>query len=269
MLRLEDLTKKFGDTIAVDGVTLSIDAGGFVGIIGRSGAGKSTLLRMINRLVEPTSGHVRYGEIEVTQLKGRALNDWRARAAMVFQQFNLVGRLDVLTNVVLGRLNHAQFVPSMLALWSDDDKAIALSALERLGIANLAAQCAGSLSGGQQQRVALARALAQEPDLLLADEPIASLDPRNTKIVMDALRRLNREFGITVICNLHSVDLARAYCDRLIGMAWGRVVFDGPPADLTTTVTRDLYGFEATDVLEGENLGHERIQGGNVLASVP
>ena len=249
-LQLEHLTKHFAGKAAVDGVDLSIAGGAFVGIIGRSGAGKSTLLRMVNRLVDPTSGCVRHGSMEVTALHGRALHAWRGRAAMVFQQFNLVGRLDVLTNVVLGRLNHASFLRSMLGIWSDQDKAIALAALEQFDIANLAAQRADSLSGGQQQRVALARALAQEPDLILADEPIASLDPRNTRIVMDALRRLNRDFGITVLCNLHSVELARAYCDRLIGMSAGRVVFDGPPSALTESLVRGLYGLEAEDVVD-------------------
>ncbi len=249
-LHLEGLTRRFGNTVAVDSVTLSVESGSFVGIIGRSGAGKSTLLRMINRLVDPSAGRIRHGAIDVTNLRGRDLHAWRARAAMVFQQFNLVGRLDALTNVVLGRLNHAPFARSMLGIWSDQDKAIALAALEQFDIANLAAQRADSLSGGQQQRVALARALAQEPDLILADEPIASLDPRNTLIVMDALRRLNRDFGITVLCNLHSVELARSYSDRLIGMSAGRVVFDGPPGQLTEDLVRILYGLEIGDVIE-------------------
>ncbi len=247
-LELQALTRRFGDKTAVDAVTLSIAPGSFVGIIGRSGAGKSTLLRMINRLVRPSAGSIRFGGTEVTSLKGRELHRWRARAAMVFQQFNLVGRLDVLTNVVLGRLNGAPLARSLLGWWSEEDKAIALAALEQFDIANLAAQRADSLSGGQQQRVALARALAQEPELILADEPIASLDPRNTRIVMDALARLNREFGITVLCNLHSVDVAREYCGRLVGMHAGRVIFDGPPAALTEAIVRELYGFEADEV---------------------
>jgi phosphonate transport system ATP-binding protein len=163
---------------------------------------------------------------------------------MIFQQFNLVGRLDVLTNVLVGRMNRVSTLRSVLQLWSEDDVALALSALEQLDIAGLASQRADSLSGGQQQRVAIARALVQEPELILADEPIASLDPRNTRVVMDALQRINRHHGITVLCNLHSLDLARGYCDRLIGMAAGRVVFDGAPAELTDAVARDLYGIE-------------------------
>jgi phosphonate transport system ATP-binding protein len=247
MLQIEGLTRRYGSKTAVDNVSIGIESGRFIGVIGRSGAGKSTLLRMVNRLETPTSGRIRFGEIEVTQLKGAALAAWRARCAMIFQQFNLVGRLDVLTNVLVGRLNHVSTLRSVLQLWSESDLALALSALEQLDIAALAAQRAESLSGGQQQRVAIARALVQEPDIILADEPIASLDPRNTRIVMDALRRINRHHGITVLCNLHSLDVARAYCDRLIGMANGRVAFDGAPAELTDAAAHGLYGIEAQE----------------------
>jgi phosphonate transport system ATP-binding protein len=247
MLQIEGLTRRYGSKTAVDNVSIGIESGRFIGVIGRSGAGKSTLLRMVNRLETPTSGRIRFGEIEVTRLKGAALAAWRARCAMIFQQFNLVGRLDVLTNVLVGRLNHVSTLRSVLQLWSESDLALALSALEQLDIAALAAQRAESLSGGQQQRVAIARALVQEPDIILADEPIASLDPRNTRIVMDALRRINRHHGITVLCNLHSLDVARAYCDRLIGMANGRVAFDGAPAELTDAAAHGLYGIEAQE----------------------
>ncbi len=251
MLVLDGVSRKFSDKLAVDGVTLSVAPGSFVGVIGRSGAGKSTLLRMINRLVDPTDGAIRFGDRDVTRLKGAELDAWRARCAMIFQQFNLIGRLDVLTNVLMGRLNHVPTSRALLRLWSAEDRAIALSALEMFGIADLASKRADQLSGGQQQRVAIARALVQEPQILLADEPIASLDPRNTKIVMDALLRINRHFGITVLCNLHSLDLARGYCDRLVGMAAGRVVFDGLPSALTDDVARELYGLEAGEVMDG------------------
>jgi phosphonate transport system ATP-binding protein len=250
MLRLDGLTKSFGSKTAVDAVSLDIPKGQFVGVIGRSGAGKSTLLRMINRLATPTSGRIIADGSDVTMLRGQALRDWRQSNAMIFQQFNLVGRLDVLTNVLLGRLNHISTARSVVRLWSREDRAIALSALEQLDIANLAAQRADTLSGGQQQRVAIARALVQEPVLVLADEPIASLDPRNTKVVMDALLRINKHFGITVICNLHSLDTARVYSDRLVGMAQGRVVFDGKPSMLTDATARELYGLEADDVMD-------------------
>jgi len=161
---------------------------------------------------------------------------------MVFQQFNLIGRLDVLTNVLMGRLASVPPWRATLSWWPDADKAVALSALEQFDIAHLAAQRADHVSGGQQQRVAIARALVQEPDLILADEPTASLDPHNTRLVMDALQRINRHFGITVICNLHSLDVARAYCDRLIGMAAGKIVFDDAAAALTDDRACTIYG---------------------------
>ena len=169
---------------------------------------------------------------------------------MIFQQFNLVGQLDVLNNVLIGRLHGMPTARALLRWWRPSDVAVALSALEQFDIAPLASQRADSLSGGQQQRVAIARALVQRPSLILADEPIASLDPRNTKIVMDALQRINRHYGITVLCNLHSVDLARSYCDRLVGMAQGRVAFDGPASAFTSVAARDLYGLEADEVLD-------------------
>jgi phosphonate transport system ATP-binding protein len=249
MLELHNLSRRFGTKIAVDDVSLSIEPGSFVGVIGRSGAGKSTLLRMINRLQEPSSGQIRWQGREITGLRGAELRAWRTACAMVFQQFNIVGRLDVLTNVLMGRLHYTSLSRSLLKLWSAEDRAIAISALEQFDIANLAAQRAETLSGGQQQRVAIARALVQEPQLVLADEPIASLDPRNTKVVMDALLRLNKHFGITVICNLHDLDIAKDYCGRLIGMAQGRVVFDGAPEALTESAARDLYGLEASEAM--------------------
>jgi len=249
MLEIKNVNRVFGEKRAVDDVSLSIEKGGFVGIIGRSGAGKSTLLRMINRLQDVSSGTISWNGKDVTKLKGQDLRDWRASCAMVFQQFNIVGRLDVMTNVLMGRLNHTTSVRSLLKLWTPEDRAIAVSALEQFDITALAGQRAESLSGGQQQRVAIARALVQEPEIVLADEPIASLDPRNTKVVMDALQRLNKHFGITVICNLHDLDIAKDYCDRLVGMAQGRVVFDGAPDELTESAARELYGLEAHEAM--------------------
>ncbi|KMO32624.1 phosphonate ABC transporter ATP-binding protein [Methylobacterium variabile] len=250
MLVVENLTRQYGARRAVDGVSLSIERGSFVGVIGRSGAGKSTLLRMLNRLADPTGGRILYDGTDVTALRGRALRAWRARCAMIFQQFNLVGRLDVMTNVLMGRLNPMPAHRSLLKLWSEEDKALALAALENFDMGAFAANRADQLSGGQQQRVAIARALVQEPEIILADEPVASLDPRNTRLVMDALADANKRYGITVLCNLHSLDLARAYCDRLIGLSAGRVVFDGRGFDLTEDVARTLYGLEAGEVMD-------------------
>jgi phosphonate transport system ATP-binding protein len=245
MLVVEGLTCRFGAKAAVDNASFSVTPGAFVGVIGRSGAGKSTLLRSINRLAAPTEGRILYNGTNITALRGRELRQWRARAAMIFQQFNLVGRLDVLTNVLLGRLANVSQGRALIKLWPDADKAVALSALEQFEIASLAAQRADRLSGGQQQRVAIARALVQEPELILADEPIASLDPHNTKVVMDSLKRINCDFGITVICNLHSLELARSYCDRLIGMAAGKIVFEGAPEQLTSSEAKRLYGLDS------------------------
>jgi len=257
-LVIQNLSKQFGRTLAVDSVSLTVRGGEFVGIIGRSGAGKSTLLRLINRLNEPTAGSVRCDTTLVTALKGRALREWRRDCAMVFQQFNLVGRLDVLTNVLMGRLTSVPTWRALLSAWSDADKLAALETLDRFGMADFAAQRCDQLSGGQQQRVAICRALMQQPTIILADEPIASLDPRNTQLVMDALAAINRDLGITVLCNLHSLDIARSYCNRLVGMSAGRVVFDGTPASLSDTLAQELYGLEAEDALSspGQHTAH-------------
>ena len=255
MLELRGLTRRFGAVTAVDGVTLAIPDGQMVGIIGRSGAGKSTLLRMINRLTEPSDGRVLHDGQDVTALSGAALRRWRTDCAMIFQQFNLVQRLDVLTNVLIGRLNHRPgpmgTLTSLLKLFTVEERAMAIAALDRFDLADTALQRADTLSGGQQQRVAICRALLQEPRLILADEPIASLDPRNAKTVMDALRQVNREDGITVLTNLHHLDTARAYCDRIIAMQAGRVMFDGPPAALTAERVREIYGVAEHEFDEG------------------
>ncbi|MBB3965086.1 phosphonate ABC transporter ATP-binding protein [Rhizobium metallidurans] len=242
MFELKNVTRQFGKKTAVDSVTLDIPQGQMVGIIGRSGAGKSTLLRMINRLQEPTSGSIHFNGTEVSGLRGQGLRNWQRDCAMIFQQFNLVPRLDVMTNVILGRLNHRSTALSLLGIFTREERVQAIAALERLGIEQTALQMAGTLSGGQQQRVAIARALMQAPKMLLADEPIASLDPLNAKIVMDALRDINEREGITVITNLHTLDTARSYCERIVGMAGGRVVFDGKPSELTADAVNEIYG---------------------------
>src|SRR5512132_444075 len=198
MLVVEHISRNFGATAAIADASFRIERGSFTGVVGRSGAGKSTLLRVINRLIDPSAGRILCDGTDITTLRGVELRRWRARAAMIFQQFNLVGRLDVLTNVLMGRLGAVPTWRSLTSLWPAEDKAIAMSALEQFDIAALAAQRADQLSGGQQQRVAIARALVQEPDLVLADEPVASLDPANSRVVMDALLRINKHFGITV-----------------------------------------------------------------------
>ncbi|MBC7133930.1 Phosphate-import ATP-binding protein PhnC [Pseudoruegeria aquimaris] len=242
MLKIDGLSKRFGDKIAVDRVTVAVDKPAMIGIIGRSGAGKSTLLRMINRLTDATEGAIIFEGEDITALRGAARRAWQSRCAMIFQQFNLVPRMDVVSNVLHGTLNRRSTLATMFNLYPQEDIHRAIEILDRLGIAEQAAKRTEALSGGQQQRVAIARALMQNPRLILADEPIASLDPMNAQIVMDSLRRIHEEDGLLVICNLHTLDTARRYCDRVIGMRDGRVVFDGAPEMLTTATAREIYG---------------------------
>ncbi|MGM0584196.1 MAG: phosphonate ABC transporter ATP-binding protein [Pseudomonadota bacterium] len=250
MIKIESLTKRFGTATAVDGANILVEKPAMIGVIGRSGAGKSTLLRMINRLTDASDGRVMIEGEDVLRLRGAALRRWRRDCAMIFQQFNLVPRLDVVTNVMLGRLNGHGALRSAFNIFGDGDIRDALGHMERLGIAEHALKRAAALSGGQQQRVAIARALMQDPRIVLADEPIASLDPMNAQVVMEALRRIHEEDGLTVICNLHTLDTARRYCDRVIGMRDGRVVFDGPAEALSERAAREIYGAGA-DFSEG------------------
>jgi phosphonate transport system ATP-binding protein len=243
-LRIRNLKKKFKDTVAINGVNLEIEEGKITGIIGRSGSGKSTLLRMINRLIEPTEGTIEFNDIIITDIKGKALRKWRSECAMIFQQFNLVDRLDVLTNVLIGSLGRNYSFLNLFGYFSKEEKINALRNLNRFELTEKSLQRSGTLSGGQQQRVAIARALMQKPKILLADEPISSLDPKNSKRVMDDMLKINREDGITVICNLHSLEVAKKYCDRLIGLSEGEVVFDGKPNELTADISKKLYDLD-------------------------
>jgi phosphonate transport system ATP-binding protein len=246
MLHVRNVTKIFGQKAAVDKVSFEIEGPAFVGIIGRSGAGKSTFLRMMNSLTPATGGEILVEGRDILALHGRDARAWQSDCAMIFQQFNLVPRMDVVSNVLHGILNRRSTLQTVFNMWSRDDIVQALAILDRLGIAEQAPKRAEALSGGQQQRVAIARALMQDPKIILADEPIASLDPMNAQIVMDTLKRINVEDGRMVIANLHTLDTARRYCDRVIGMRDGRVVFDGVPDQLTTGVARDIYGADAS-----------------------
>jgi phosphonate transport system ATP-binding protein len=250
MLELHGVTKRFGDTLAVDKVSFSCERGELVGIIGRSGAGKSTLLRLINRLTEPSEGRVTWDGEDVSRLKGKALRRWRRRCAMIFQQFNLCPRLDVITNVLVGVVAERPLAASLIKFFPAEDRARAILELDALDMAHAALQRAATLSGGQQQRVAIARAMLQEPDLVLADEPVASLDPVNAEVVMEALSRICRERNVPVIVNLHSLEIARRYCTRVVAMARGSIVFDGPPSALTPAVIERVYAGRRTNVPE-------------------
>ena len=243
-LIIKSLVKEFGNTKALDRLTLEIHDGEMVGIIGKSGAGKSTLLRLINRLIEPTSGSIQYNEINISNLTGKKLKNWRSKCAMIFQQFNLIDRLDVLTNVLSGTLGNRFNILKLLKIYSNNEKIDALRHLHNLDLSDKALQRVETLSGGQQQRVAIARAMMQKPKILLADEPISSLDPKNSKVVMDDIRKINKEEGIMAICNLHSLEIAKEYCERIIGLSEGKIVFDGNPSELTKELSEQLYDLE-------------------------
>lgn len=243
-LIIKSLVKEFDNTKALDRLTLEIHDGEMVGIIGKSGAGKSTLLRLINRLIEPTSGSIQYNEINISNLKGKKLKNWRSKCAMIFQQFNLIDRLDVLTNVLSGTLGNSFNILKLLKIYSNNEKIDALRHLHNLDLSDKALQRVETLSGGQQQRVAIARAMMQKPKILLADEPISSLDPKNSKVVMDDIRKINKEEGIMAICNLHSLEIAKEYCERIIGLSEGKIVFDGNPSELTKELSEQLYDLE-------------------------
>ncbi|TMV77290.1 phosphonate ABC transporter ATP-binding protein [Thioclava sp. BHET1] len=242
MLSFEAVTKTFGRTTAVDRATFSVVRPAMVGIIGRSGAGKSTLLRMMNRLTDASSGRLVYEGRDVLALKGAEKRAWQSECAMIFQQFNLVPRMDVVSNVLHGTLNRRSTLATLFNLYPTADIHRALDILDRLGLAQQAGKRAEALSGGQQQRVAIARALMQDPKVILADEPIASLDPMNAQVVMQTLRDIHEQDRRMVIANLHTLDTARRYCDRVIGMRDGRIVFDGTPDLLTGATAREIYG---------------------------
>jgi phosphonate transport system ATP-binding protein len=226
---------------ALKSISLTVPAGQFVCIIGRSGAGKSTLLRTLNGLVTPTSGTIVVDGTTVTGVSGRARQKLQTRIGFIFQEFNLVERLSVLKNVLAGRLGHRDPITSTLHWFGTEDREIALRALERVNLAHKANQRADSLSGGEKQRVAIARALTQEPVAVLADEPVASLDPELAWSVMSDLKRTAAESGIVTLVNIHDVNLARVFADRIIGIAGGQVAFDGPPTELDEDALKRVY----------------------------
>jgi len=251
-IRLDQVTVRYRNGVtALSQVSLDIAGGEMVSIVGLSGSGKSTLIRTINGLVPVTSGTVTVGGSRVDLAKGRELRRLRGEIGMIFQSFNLAGRTSVLNNALVGRFSRTSWWRSLLALPTAEDKALAFEALDRVGILSKAWTRADALSGGQQQRVAIARALAQQPRLMLADEPVASLDPPTALAVMNDLQRINRDLGITVLTNLHLMDLARRYASRMIGLRAGEIVYDGPASSATDADFEEIYGrpIEKDDVL--------------------
>jgi phosphonate transport system ATP-binding protein len=249
MLRVENLTKIYDDgTVALKEVSFEVPDGQFLAVIGLSGSGKSTLLRCINRLVEPTSGKILWNEEDVTAAPQEDLRQVRRRIGMVFQHFNLVHRSQVITNVLAGRLGYVNPALSILNRFPKEDVAKAIAQLERVGLAEKSKARADELSGGQQQRVGIARAMMQDPEMILADEPVASLDPVLAHSIMQYLERINTDDGVTVLCSLHFLDLVHRYADRAIALNRGELVFDGEPKAIDDDRFKAIYGQEAERV---------------------
>jgi phosphonate transport system ATP-binding protein len=248
MLKIDNLTKVYPNgVVALKNVSFEVPDGEFMVVIGLSGSGKSTLLRCINRLIEPTEGKITWDQTDITVASSSELRHIRQHIGMVFQQFNLVNRSSVLTNVLSGRLGYANPWLSLLNIWPEEDKKRALNALSRVGIADKIHSRADTLSGGQQQRVGIARTIMQEPRLLLADEPVASLDPVLAHSILQYLELLNKE-GITVICSLQFMDLVHRYATRVIALKDGLKVFEGAAGEIDRARFKDIYGEEAQEV---------------------
>lgn len=249
ILSVRDLTKTYDNGVqALKGVSFDVYPGEFLVIIGLSGSGKSTLLRCINRLHKPTSGEIHFSDERVDQVEGKKILKLRKEIAMIFQHFNLIPRHSVMSNVLMGRLGMTSTLKSLFSIFSSADRNKALEYLKLVGIDSKARVRADQLSGGQQQRVAIARALSQSPKVLLADEPVASLDPATCHVVMDYLRKVNQELGITMICNLHFLSLVRQYATRVIALKEGQIVFEGDPENINEAWFEKIYGQGAKEV---------------------
>lgn len=249
ILEVKNLVKTYPNgTKALRGVSFDVKKGEFLVVIGLSGSGKSTLLRCINRLHDPTSGDVLFEGENTTLLEGSPLRKMRAKIGMIFQHFNLIPRRTVLTNVLTGKLAKTSIMNSVLGIYSEEDKAKAMRYIEIVGLTGKENIRADNLSGGQQQRVAIARALMQDPDILLADEPVASLDPATSHSVMQYLQKVNQELGVTVICNLHFLSLVRQYATRVIALKGGEKIYEGSPSSIDEQWFQTIYGEDAVEV---------------------
>ena len=248
MIKFDKVNKIYPNGLhALKNISLEINQGEFVAIIGLSGAGKSTLLRTINRMHDISEGSLTVNGQEVNNLAGKDLRKFRRKVGMVFQSFNLVTRTTVINNVLTSRVPDMPLWKSIIGLYSKEDKVIALEALDKVGILDKAYVRADQLSGGQQQRVALARTLAQKPEIILADEPVAALDPITAKQVMDDFKKINKELNMSVLINIHHVDLALKYADRVIGIKAGEIVYDGPSKNVDSEVLKQIYGRELAE----------------------
>ncbi len=249
LIRVSNLQKVYPNGVhALKGVSFDVRPGEFLVVIGLSGSGKSTLLRSLNHLVEPTSGNIEFKGRDITHPDARTARELRTRMAMIFQHFNLVGRHSVLSNALMGALHRTPVWRSMAGLFSEEDRHLAQHYLDLVGIGAKSRVRADSLSGGQQQRVAIARALMQKPEVLLADEPVASLDPATCHTVMDYLRKVNTELGITILCNLHFLSLVREYGTRVIALKGGEIVFAGSPSEIDDAWFARIYGEGAREM---------------------
>jgi phosphonate transport system ATP-binding protein len=243
LLKVKNLEKTYNKGVtALAGVSFGADSGELIAIIGPSGSGKSTLLRCINRMIEPSAGEILIKKLDVRALGKKELRELRSRIGMIFQHYNLVNRLSVLENVLHGLLGRMSSIDGVFSRYSHEAKKNALEILERLGLNDQAYKRCDELSGGQKQRVGIARALIQHPELILCDEPIASLDPSSAKVIMDYLKRISREFDIAVIVNLHQVEVAKKYADRIIGLNSGKIIYEGKPSDLGRKDVYRIYG---------------------------
>ncbi len=243
LLKVKDISKEYkGGTKALSNIDFSVENGEFVSIIGPSGAGKSTILRCINRMINATEGSITFDEKNIEELNKKGLRELRTKIGMIFQNYNLVERLSVIENVLHGRLGYKSAIAGIVGSYTEEEKKRAFEILEKLGLEDQAYKRCDQLSGGQKQRVGIARALIQDPKLMLCDEPIASLDPNSSKIIMDQLKNINKEMGITCILNLHQVDVAMKYSDKIIGINGGKTIFNGKPSELTKEKIHEIYG---------------------------
>jgi len=253
MIKFEHTDKIYNNGVkALDDVNIEVEQGEFVAIIGLSGAGKSTLIRTINKMIDISAGKVEVDGVDVSTLSGKSLRKFRRNIGMVFQSFNLVNKTSVINNVLSARVADMSLFRTIFGLYSKEDKVAALEALDKVGILDKAYIRCDQLSGGQQQRVALARTLAQNPKIILADEPVAALDPIMANVVMNDFKKINREMNITILLNIHHVDLALKYADRVIGIKAGKIMYDGPAKDIDEDTLTTIYGraLNADEIME-------------------